>query len=388
MFLILVCSICTLGTIIMVYGGEHDAALLQTPLLRRDAGWDRPYGLLGSCAYLLGFALPFPWDVPLALLGVFGILTLLSPSPHRLTLRSPLVAWLLLFGVSTGLSMLASVDSSRSLIFSASFLPAILIFFLVADHHGDIRGARLLYLTLSAVALGLACWLLWAWWHWELGSIHEMVRTFGSPVLAVPNDVTFLAIIAPLSLALLYRQPRSGGGFLALLSLLASLSAVCALRSRTGILAMSLSLVCAAALMPPRRRLLHAAAYGVVFLLGALLIDGLLGFPLTDKVIRKATILGRMGYWSTAWTMFRDAPLLGQGPHTFGIFHRTPGCTICISKSSQSGASSASWPWGVCSLMGSPQRGAPNAQPPVTCGCLAQAPWRGWWACWAPALLN
>jgi O-antigen ligase len=31
-----------------------------------------------------------------------------------------------------------------------------------------------------------------------------------------------------------------------------------------------------------------------------------------------------MGYWSTAWKMFLEAPLLGHGPHTFGLFHKTP----------------------------------------------------------------
>ena len=41
----------------------------------------------------------------------------------------------------------------------------------------------------------------------------------GSPILIVRNDVTFLAIIAPLSFALLYREPRGMVGILAALSM-------------------------------------------------------------------------------------------------------------------------------------------------------------------------
>ena len=28
--------------------------------------------------------------------------------------------------------------------------------------------------------------------------------------------------------------------------------------------------------------------------------------------------------WTTAWTMFFYAPLVGQGPHTYGLFHTPP----------------------------------------------------------------
>ena len=45
----------------------------------------------------------------------------------------------------------------------------------------------------------------------------------GSPILIVPNDVAFLAVIAPLSLALVYLQPRSAVAILALTSMVLSL---------------------------------------------------------------------------------------------------------------------------------------------------------------------
>jgi O-antigen ligase len=166
--------------------------------------------------------------------------------------------------------------------------------------------------------------LLWARWHSEVHSLRALVLTVGSPLLVVPNDVTFLAVVAPLSLALLCHQPRGSMGLLALLALLVSGVAICVFRSRTAVLTMGASLTCAAALMQPHRRLTRGVIYGLAFLLGILLLDGLLGFPLITKIVRKWSTLGRIGYWTTAWSMFREGPWLGLGPHTFRLFHRTP----------------------------------------------------------------
>jgi len=136
----------------------------------------------------------------------------------------------------------------------------------------------------------------------------------------VPNDVAFLALVAPLSLVLLYRQPRSVVGILAALSILLSVCAVCALRSRGAILTFIVSIICVAALLRPRLSL----ACGLVILISALLVDGFLGFPLMakfgsvwDNKFSDIGVGGRIKLWSTAWAMFLEAPLLGHGAHTF-----------------------------------------------------------------------
>jgi hypothetical protein len=58
------------------------------------------------------------------------------------------------------------------------------------------------------------------------------------------------------------------------------------------------------------------------------LLTNTLLFPhsqITTKFVHKKwTLNGREEYWSTAWKMFHEAPLLGKGPHTFGLFHPTP----------------------------------------------------------------
>jgi O-antigen ligase len=47
-----------------------------------------------------------------------------------------------------------------------------------------------------------------------------------------------------------------------------------------------------------------------------LLVDGACGFPLVARFGHEGAT-GRLEVWHTAWALFRDAPVVGQGPHTF-----------------------------------------------------------------------
>ncbi len=87
-----------------------------------------------------------------------------------------------------------------------------------------------------------------------------------------------------------------------------------------------LGLVATTVLVRPRQRLFRSLAGVFALLCVALVVNALL-FPesqLLTKLARNWTLSGRTDYWSTVWAMFQDAPVLGRGPHTFGVFHRTP----------------------------------------------------------------
>ena len=276
-------------------------------------------GPLGACAYLAGFALPFEWDIPLALLALSGSLALATCGRNGPAARWPLALPVLVFSLVGGLSILLSEDIGRSARLSAAWLPAALLFFLIAGYFRDLRHTRRLYLTFSLVGLGLASVLLWTAGQNGWAVSRHWASQVGSPIFIVTNDSAFLAVIAPLSLALFYRAPRSVEGVLAALSILLSIGAVCMLRSRVAMLTVMVSLTCAAVLMRPRRGFI----WGVGILSLALLVDGLLGFPLAAKFrhvwdgesgrLRD----GRLWVWSAAWAMFREAPWWGHGPHTF-----------------------------------------------------------------------
>jgi hypothetical protein len=109
------------------------------------------------------------------------------------------------------------------------------------------------------------------------------ISEVGSPLLLVPNDSAFLAIIAPLSLMLLLRNPRSMAGVLGAASILLSAGAIICLRSRTALLAMVVSLTCGIAFSKSSHRLALTMLCAAIALLLALLIDGVLGFALITK---------------------------------------------------------------------------------------------------------
>jgi O-antigen ligase len=293
------------------------------------------FALVGTCAYVAGFALPLRWDLPLLVLALMGALAFASDARRSSSLWSPLTISVLVFLASVAVSTLVSAEIGRSVRLSAALLPGTLLFFLVADHFEGIRHTRLLYLTFSLVALGLASVLLWTVWREGWRAPRTWVSHAGSPLLLVPNDVTFLAVVAPLSWALLVRAPRSAAGLLAALSLLLSVGVMGLLLSGVALLTMLTALMCAAALVRPRL----GVACGLGVLILALLVDGCLGFPLVAKFghmwaaesgylwagessrLWEAESMriwyGRLPIWGAAWARFLQAPVWGHGPHTF-----------------------------------------------------------------------
>jgi O-antigen ligase len=190
------------------------------------------------------------------------------------------------------------------------------------------RQIRLLYLACSVVALVLALVVLWAaavHGHGGAGLEGLLSPRLGPAILVVRNDITFLAVLAPLSLALCYREPLRIG-IIAAASILLSLGAICISMSRTAALTLVLGLIATIVLVQPRQRLFRNLVGGFA-LLGAALLANVLLFPesqVLTKLARNWTLSGRTDLWSTAWAMFQDAPLLGKGPHTFGVFHHIP----------------------------------------------------------------
>jgi hypothetical protein len=151
------------------------------------------------------------------------------------------------FVVSTALSILLSADLGRSARLSAALVPALLLFVVLAAHVRRPPQLRLLCLTWSLVGLGLASVVLWTGGRSGWDATNAVVAAVGSPLLVVANDITLLAVIAPLSVALVSREPRTAVGGVAALSLLMSLGAVCLLRSRGALATLLVACTCAAA---------------------------------------------------------------------------------------------------------------------------------------------
>lgn len=283
--------------------------------------WGSTFGLIGVCSYVGSFAVPFDsqWDIPLIVLALASVLATLFSVPKGPAVSSPIVLSILLFLVATALSILTSEEISRSVRLSAPLLPSVLLFFLIANYFSGLSDTRLLYLTFSVVGFGLAAMLVWVALAYGRLVPETWVAVLGSPILVVKNDVTFLAVVAPLSLALMYCEFRGLVGVTATVSLLLSIVVVGVFQSRVAMVTMVASLVCTAGLLRPRLGL----ACGLASLVLILCIDAFLGFPLVAKFVLRWDGSGRIPLWLAAVAMFRDAPLLGHGPHTFVLFYRS-----------------------------------------------------------------
>jgi O-antigen ligase len=275
------------------------------------------FGPIGVCAYIIGLALPLKTDFALLVLAFCSLVALAGRLPGIAISRTSLALPLVMFLAITGLSILWSVDAGHSLRLSAVLLPAVLLFFIVSDYFDGYSDLYRLYLVLTTVALVLSCMVLWAGWKYIGVAPTVWVPEMGSPVLLVPNDGVFLALVAPFSFILLHLKTNRLVRLVAMLSLLLSVCAVVILSSRVALLTLLVSVCCAAGLLKPRL----ALVWGSIVVLAALLFDAGLGFPLLTKF---ASVWdARISLWLVAWAMFLDAPLVGHGPYTFGLLYQS-----------------------------------------------------------------
>ena len=269
----------------------------------------------GVCVFLLGFAAPIPSQLPLTGLVVFALVaTFVQDASGKAGVPLPLMLAVGGFLVMTGLSILFSVDRGRSLELSASWIPGVLLFVVISERLRSAENLRSVYGCFSCVALGLAIVLLAGRWLYGPDA-HSWLRDLGFPVLVVPNDCHFLALLTPFSLVLAHRNPRSGLGVVALLSIGATALAIIALGGRGAMLVWVACLVVTGSLLRPRLGVGLAIASLLVVSLG----DAALGFPLASKFT--SIVDTRISLWIVAWEMFLDAPWMGQGPHAYRLLY-------------------------------------------------------------------
>lgn len=224
------------------------------------------------------------------------------------------------FLISTTLSILLSNNIYQSFRLSVVLVPAILLFFLINQYFKSCKEIRLLYLTLSILALTLASLLLWTAWVNPDMTPFDWVSKAASPILIVKNDVTFISIISPLSLSLLFYKRFSIEGMLAAFSILLSVITISVFQSRVAVLSMLCCIMCFFILFRPKLSLI----FGSIFLILVLIVDFLLGFPLVARFIDHWDGTGRIPLWLSAWKLFLDAPFFGHGPNTFVLFYQQP----------------------------------------------------------------
>lgn len=272
---------------------------------------------IGACTYIAGFAVPLNRDIPLLVLALTTVIAAILPHRPAGVSTPPVITGVLVFAIGVGLSLLISPDKAHSLRLSAPLLPAGLLFFLIAERCRTYQHTRLIFAAFSGLSVGLASSVLWAVSRSTSLSPEAWVSEVRSPILITPNDIILLAVVAPLSLSLLYREPRGWLGMSAAGSILLAIAAVCLLQSRAAILTMLVALSVAAAFLDRRQAL--GWSLGVIGFAG--IVDWFRGFPLAAKF--GGVWDSRLSTTFVAALMFGDAPLLGQGLHTYGLLYRS-----------------------------------------------------------------
>ena len=297
---------------------------------RLSKPWKRGVPLfapIAVCTYVAGFAFLPSAKLALLVLGLLGLLAVLFSEPRKeFGSWPPLIVPLALFVLTTVLSVMESAHVSKSFWLSAPMFPGALLFFLLAQHFESTAQVRALYVTVSAAALVLAGLVLSTALRMNVSAVSDVgmrkvATAAGSPILRVPNDIAVLAVLAPLSLALIYRKPRGFESALGAISLLFGAGAIVAMRSRTATLTLIGSLTVATLLTLPRRRLKWALAVIGALVILALAVDWAIGAPLASKFLAQWRLGRRADLWATGWDMFLKSPLLGHGPGTFGRFN-------------------------------------------------------------------
>lgn len=278
-------------------------------------------GLIGVCIYIGGFCLPVKWKfdilslIALTLIALFeAVSSLRNKTNSNMPLALPVAAFL----TSMGLSILVSEDVGRSLRLSVSFLPGVLLFYLVSVHFDGTKDISRLYFAVSAALLTIASGLLLAFFRNSGAGPFAWVSDTGSPILLVKNDVTFLALMSPFSLSLLCNKPSRVEGAIAALSLILCIIVTGLFQSRVAALTLVASITCFFILIRPKIGIVCS----IITIAILFLIDGGIGFPLSGRFIQQWDGSGRFPLWVSAWEMFLDAPMLGRGPHTFVLLYK------------------------------------------------------------------
>lgn len=258
--------------------------------------------------FFLGLGLTARVDIPLA---VFAMVAALSFGDverkgwqHYLRQHWPLAGFLLVALMTT----VMSVNPLHSILVQPQLLPALLCYAVISSFVTTVPRLRFVCSGLLAGGMLTAFLMLVSASQMDVDDPLSKVKLLGNALLIVPNDVLLLSVIAPLALGMAWTgnlPMRIGAGAYLLLALVACVF----MQSRQAVVLWVLGLALVAAWMKPRwilPLLLAATAVG-------LLVDGLMGWPLLHKIF----MFPRFYVWHTAWTMFLDRPVFGQGPGMF-----------------------------------------------------------------------
>ena len=283
---------------------------------------------VGVCGYLIGVSLPLTpsFDLSLVFLVLLASLAAVMGLKQPKRPSSLAVIPALGFLVARLLSSMVAAHDLRSLQLLAPFLPALLLFFVLSEWVETQHQIIVIYVSLTVTGFVLATTLLIVSWVSNTADADAWARAIPSPMLVVKNDITVVAVLAPLALAVASLRPRRLV-LLIVLGFFASLIIVIVLvQSRTALLTLVVAIVCFTALVGRKkfghRKHLPLLLLGSIVAI-AFVVDAVLGFRFVHKAMHDWHGHGRLALWAAALAMFHNAPFLGHGPYSYVLHYGT-----------------------------------------------------------------
>ncbi len=270
-----------------------------------------PLVLWALALFFITLGFNFKLDVPLALLAMLTIYALgtrgkVTTSYVALVKRHWPVC---LFLVVTALVTVLSRNMGHSLEVQPQLLPALLIYVVIVQFVTNRREYDFVVAALIISGVIIAAYLLIATTLYAEEDPLHAIWKMESPLFIAPNDVLMLSILAPLAVALFFVTDHAMIKTAAITYLLLALLCTIYMQSRQAVAIYLGSIFLFFVLMRP--------LWGVIATVAGLAVVLVLDIALGKNLLNKIFLFPRLYIWDTAWEMFIDRPIHGQGPGMF-----------------------------------------------------------------------
>lgn len=254
------------------------------------------------------------WNFRIYILVIAVLVSLIVPKSNKVSVSKST----LLFVLTACLTGLANPES-EAINYSLRYLAEwSLLYIVVAEVTVQQRGWKQLNNALMGLVALICFQLLLQVWIAPSANATEWVKSAEIPIIVVPNDLILLACLSAF-LGLSVRDSNVRVIQITGLSLMILSLVICVLYdTRSGVATYSITLLVFYSLEKNFKKLMQ---YGSIFIVVIIWSDAINHFQLWQK-IHLANLQNRPALWWTAWQMFIEAPLLGQGHGSFLSYYQ------------------------------------------------------------------
>lgn len=271
--------------------------------------------------YLLIYQLPLHFDVGVVVLILGGVFLLGSDKENFMSPPAINIPDLLIFFFIAIVAWHAinSPKKELSLVFVASFFPAILIYIILSRSKPVENCLKIIYYGIfSGAFFSSLVILIYKIKFWDIAP-SLLIKKLPLSIFVVPNDFLLVSISIPFFIVLLILEEVKVKKVFFAVSIVVCLVAILITQSRSSI---AVALIGGYAVLALHRRSFFVGYLFLVFLV--FFAIGVIGdFDFVDK-IRNYSLLceTRIPLWVAAWDLWSERMFLGHGTHSYVDFYQ------------------------------------------------------------------